>query len=112
MSGTGGKRRLPGRRLRPIFEMLLLAVSVVAGVTVVGSCAAAGSGGSGGAVSLVGVVGGVLFAVTLVGAVFLFTTMSRDLRLLRDRYLKDDGARAARQTLHDRFPPGPPDADM
>jgi hypothetical protein len=67
---------------------VLLGISLVAGLGIVGGCVVAAGGDFGGEEGLA-FVGGVLIAVILVGAVFLFTSMSRDLRLLRDRMNRD-----------------------
>jgi hypothetical protein len=90
--------RRPRHRLRQVFEMLVLGSGLLAGLGVVGGCVV----GGGGDFQVVSILGGVLFAVILVGAVFLFTTMSRDLRLLRERFVDDDVTRSDA--------PGPPGA--
>ena len=80
------------RNMRRTLELVILALGLVAGLAVVGSCTTAGfSSLETLSLDLEDVLG-VAFAVVLVGVVFLFVTMSRDLRLLRDRY---DGDRPA-----------------
>jgi preprotein translocase subunit SecY len=84
----GKRRSRVARVLRPTIERVLLWGSLVLGLAVVGSCAASASTSSGIALN---VLGGIAFAIILVGAVFLLTTMSRDLRRLRERYVDEDG---------------------
>jgi hypothetical protein len=71
-----------GRTLRPVFEWILLVGSVLAGLGVIGSCAVGVSSSAGAGSVALNVVGGLIFATFLVGAVYLLTTMSRDLRAL------------------------------
>ena len=79
--------------MRRTLELVILALGLVAGLAVVGSCTTVGFSSLENTLSLgLEDVLGVAFAVVLVGVVFLFFTMSRDLRLLRDRY---DGDRPA-----------------
>jgi hypothetical protein len=88
--------------------MLVLGSGLLAGLGVVGACVTEVEGG---ALGVAQILGGVLFAAILVGAVFLFTTMSRDLRLLRQRFVNDDLTRsdavAARSAAP--APPGQPE---
>jgi hypothetical protein len=79
--------------LRPAFEWILLAASLVAGLGVVGSCAFTGSGAI--TDDSVNLVLAMVFAIVLVGAVYLLTTMSRDLRRLRERYVDHADVSAA-----------------
>jgi hypothetical protein len=67
--------------------MILLIGSLVVGLGVVGSCVSTSTGMDAAANGLVGGV----FALLLVGAVFLLTTMSRDLRRLREKYVDEHG---------------------
>jgi hypothetical protein len=79
--------------MRRTLELVILALGLVAGLAVVGSCTTAGFSSLENTLSLgLESVLGIAFAVVLIGVVFLFVTMSRDLRLLRDRY---DGHRPA-----------------
>ena len=81
------RRSRVARVLRPAIEKILLFGSLALGLGVVGSCAASAPTSAGIALN---VVGGLAFAIILVGAVFLLTTMSRDLRRLRERYVDED----------------------
>lgn len=91
MKGT--RRSRVAKVLRPTFEAILLVSSVLLGLGIVGSCAASGASSGPGAASL-SILGGAVFAIVLVGAVFLFTSMSRDLRRLREHYVEGDEAGA------------------
>jgi len=82
-------RRSFSMRVRRALEAIILTVSVVAGLAIVGSCGTSGGADSGFSAS--GLAIGAVFALIMVGAVFLFTSMSRDVRLLRER-LTDDAA--------------------
>jgi hypothetical protein len=82
-------------KLRRFFEIVLLGVSVVFGFGVVGSCTIDAAGG-GLASSALGLLASSLFAAVFIGGVYLFTSMSRDVRLLRARY--EDAA--ARREAH------------
>jgi len=88
------KRSSRRRLLRPVVEWFLLIGSIVAGLSVLGACAM--TGGTGAGTRAVNTAAGFGFAVLLVGAVFLLTTMSRDLRRMRERYV-DDAALNATQ---------------
>lgn len=79
------RRSRVARVLRPAIEKILLYGSLVVGLAVVGSCASSGSPGA----RALSLIGGVLLTIAFVGAVFLLTTMSRDLRHLRERYVDD-----------------------
>ena len=92
-------RRSRGRLLRPAFEWILLVGGVVAGLAVVGSCAVSGSGGAGAGLDALSILAGLVFATVLVGAVYLLTTMSRDLRRLRKHYVDDTTMSAAQTDL-------------
>jgi hypothetical protein len=81
------RRSRVARVLRPAFEKILLFGSLALGLGVVGSCASSASTSTGIALN---VAGGLAFAIILVGAVFLLTTMSRDLRQLRERHVDED----------------------
>jgi hypothetical protein len=94
--------------LRPLFEWILLAGSLLAGLGVIGACAVSGSGDSDTGDQALSVLGGLAFAIVLVGAVYLLTTMSRDLRRLREHYV-DNAAISTTQT--DVTTPGEPRAD-
>ena len=107
MSGKAGWRSRAARVLRPAFERILLIGSVVGGLAVVGSCVS-GTTGDDTALSL---AVGVVFAMVLVGAVFLFTTMSRDLRLLRERFA-DNGEPSASNSSRDDSGPRSPRASV
>jgi len=76
-------------RVRRALETIILLVSVVAGLAIVGSC---GMSGGSSKFSAGGFAAGVFVALILVGAVFLFTTMSRDVRLLRVRFTEEAAA--------------------
>lgn len=91
MKGT--RRSRVANVLRPTFEAILLVSSVLLGLGIVGSCAASGASSGIGTASL-SIFGGAVFAIVLVGAVFLFTSMSRDLRRLREHYVEGDEAGA------------------
>ena len=93
----GSARPSRGRVLRPAFEWILLVGSLVAGLGVIGACAVTGSGGAGAGPDALSILGGLVFAIVLVGAVYLLTTMSRDLRRLREHYV-DDAAASATKT--------------
>ena len=103
-----GSRR-PRQRLRQVFEILVLGWGLVSGLGVVAACVVSGGDDLG----ILGIIGGIIFAAILIGAVFLFTTMSRDLRLLRERFVNDDLARqdavAARSATPAPAPPGQPE---
>ena len=96
--------------VRRVFEVLLLGASLVAGLGVIASCVTTGSTVDGTAVE--NVIYGVVFSVILVGAVFLFTTMSRDLRLLRERYTADDEASPGDRPPDEGQRPVQTDADV
>jgi hypothetical protein len=83
-----------GRVLRPAFEWILLIGSLVAGLGVLGSCAFSGSSAPD-----AGVLAGLVFAIVLVGAVYLLTTMSRDLRRLREHYVDNAAGEAPRAEI-------------
>ena len=101
--------RRPRHRLRQVFEILVLGWGLVSGLGVVAACVVSGGDDLG----ILGIIGGIIFAAILIGAVFLFTTMSRDLRLLRERFVNDDLARqdavAARSATPAPAPPGQPE---
>src|SRR5688572_22319812 len=80
--------------MRRSFEMLLLGVSVVFGLGVMGACTVGGLEEDL-ASSAAGLLAGGLFAAVVIGAVYLFTTMSRDVRLLRRRYEDAEARRGA-----------------
>jgi hypothetical protein len=84
-------RRSFSMRVRRALEAIILTVSLVFGLAIVGTC-----GTSGGETSLSpgGLAGGAFVALILVGAVFLFTSMSRDVRLLRERLTDEAVAEA------------------
>jgi hypothetical protein len=86
------KSRRRSRALRVTFERVVMVGSLLAGLGIVGSCATIGTGVERG----VSAAGGLLVALVLVGTVFLFTTMSRDLRLLRER-MAEGGDTATRE---------------
>jgi uncharacterized membrane protein len=92
----GSARPSRGRVLRPAFEWMLLIVSLVTGLGVIGACAVTGSGGAGAGLYALNILGGLVFAIVLVGAVYLLTTMSRDLRRLREHYVDDAAVSATR----------------
>jgi hypothetical protein len=104
MPGLHDVRRWLGRNFRRTVEVILLVVSVVAGLAVVGSCAASGAS----SFSILSLAAGAVFALVLVGSVFLFTTMSRDLRLLRERYTTNDTACVDGRTVQDISTPQSP----
>ena len=85
--------------LRSFFEGVVLVSSLVAGTALVGSCVAYSTGGLEKGLSG---LAGLLFALVLVGAVFLFATMSRDLRLLRERFTANGETPAREQESDDR----------
>jgi hypothetical protein len=87
-------RRSRGRLLRPVFEWILLAASLVAGLSIIGACGFSGASAAGS--MALGILGALPFAIVLVGAVYLLTSMSRDLRGLRKQYV-DDVATSAPQ---------------
>ena len=89
-------RRSRGKLLRPLFEWILLAGSLLAGFGVIGACAVSGSGTSDPGGVALSVLAGLAFAIVLVGAVYLLTTMSRDVRRLREHYV-DNAAIGATQ---------------
>lgn len=96
------------RNMRRTLELVILALGLVAGLAVVGACTTAGFTSVEDALSLeLANVLGVVFAVVLIGVVFLFVTMSRDLRLLRDRYDTDRPA----PTPEALSPPAPQSTD-
>ena len=105
MSGSTLRSRA-ARVLRPTVEAILLVASVVVGLGIVGSCVSAGSG-AGTTGAAMNIIAGAVFAIVLVGAVFLFTTMSRDLRLLRERYTENGGPGTSGSPLDDRDTHGP-----
>jgi hypothetical protein len=86
------------RKLRSFFEGVVLVSSLVAGTAIVGACVSGSTGLEQGVLGLVGLV----FALVLVGAVFLFTTMSRDLRLLRERLTANGEPRVQDEESSDR----------
>ena len=89
-------RRSRGKVLRPLFEWIVLVASALAGFGVIGSCVGMGSKPlDSSSVALI-LVGGLVFAIPLVGAVYLLTTMSRDLRQLREHYVDDAALSAAK----------------
>lgn len=92
----GSARPSRGRVLRPAFEWILLIVSLVTGLGVIGACAVTGSSGAGAGAYALSILGGLVFAIVLVGAVYLLTTMSRDLRRLREHYVDDAAVSATR----------------
>ena len=85
------RRSAVARVLRPMFETILLIGSTVAGLGVIGSCVSEAplSAGAGG--FTLNLIAGTAVAILVVGAVFLLTTMSRDLRRLRAKYVDKDG---------------------
>ena len=85
------------RNLRRTLELVVLTLGLVGGLAIVGACTTAGFTSFENTLGF-DVVLGVITAILLIGTVFLFVTMSRDLRLLRDRYDTDRPA----------IPPEPP----
>jgi hypothetical protein len=76
-------------------EMFLLAMALIFGVGVIGGCAAIGAtvAGAGPLLALAGLPVGLLLA----GIVYLATSMSRDVRILRQRLLdQEEEARKAK----------------
>jgi hypothetical protein len=106
------ERRSRGRVLRPVFEWILLVGSLVAGLGVIGTCAATGSGSAGVGTIALSVIPGLFFAIALVGAIYLLTTMSRDLRKLRERYVDDVTAIDARTDMPATDEPTRADVDQ
>lgn len=90
------KRKRVESRVRRGLELFLLAVSLIVGLGVVAGCGAAGLlfGGDAGPVVVIALLA---MAVLLVGAVYLSTSMSRDVRMLKETLLekedRDGGAR-------------------
>jgi hypothetical protein len=81
------------RSLRRTLELVILVLGLVAGLAIVGACTTSGFSSFDNTLSFdLPNVLGVITAVLLVGTVFLFVTMSRDLRLLRDRYETEEPA--------------------
>jgi hypothetical protein len=96
-------RRSIGKNVRRSLEVILLAAGLIGGLAIVGSCASGASPEFGSRVFDVGA--GVFVALVLVGAIFLFTTMSRDLRLMREQFTDDH---TAGQTRRDDAAAKPP----
>jgi hypothetical protein len=81
------RRRAIASNIRRSLEVILLVLGLVGGLAIVGSCAAGGTAEFGSRALSAGV--GAVVALVLVAVVFLFTTMSRDLRLMRERFADD-----------------------
>ena len=79
------RQRLEGR-VRRNLELLFLGVTLFIGTVVVGGCAVI-SFEDGSALTLLAVIAGGLF---IVGIVYLATSMSRDVRLLRAKLLEQE----------------------
>jgi len=82
-------RRSFGMRLRRVLEKVILLTGIVLGLGIVGGCSTSGFEAR---FDAEGFLAGGFFALILVGAVFLFTSMSRDVRLLRERFTDDAAA--------------------
>ena len=88
---TDTKRRTAvARVLRPMVETILLIGSTVAGLGVIGSCVSEAPLRAGAGSFTLNLIAGTVVATFVVGAVFLLTTMSRDLRRLRAKYVDND----------------------
>jgi hypothetical protein len=87
-------------RVRRLLERVFMIAGLIAGLSIVGSCTAVGfAAGPFEGIGLF-IVSGVA-ATFLVGAVFLFTRMSRDVRLLNEEL-----ARSVRERDRDSRAPG------
>lgn len=93
--------------MRRTLEIVILALGLVAGLAIVGACGGVGLIDGESAPALDGGLAlGLFVALLLVGTVFLFTTMSRDLRLLRAKYDEDeDDAPPVNDTVPPAAPP-------
>ena len=90
------KRKRVESRVRRGLELFFLAASLIVGLGVVAGCGFASLLFAGDAGPMI-VVALLAMAVLLVGAVYLSTSMSRDVRMLKERLLekedRDGGAR-------------------
>jgi hypothetical protein len=82
------RHRLEGR-VRRTLELFFLGVTLLIGTVVVGGCGVAGLifGDDSGPLIVLGLVAG---GVVVVGIVYLTTSMSRDVRLLRAKLLEQE----------------------
>lgn len=112
MTGAGRKRGSRTMAVRRMFEVILLGASLVAGLGVIASCVTTVPTSGGANLSVGNLVSGIVFSLILVGAVFLFTTMSRDLRLLREKYTADDEASPGGRPPDEGQRPVQTDADV
>ncbi len=96
------------RGVRRTLEIVILVLGLVAGLAIVGACGGVGLIDGESAPALDGGLAlGLFVALLLVGTVFLFTTMSRDLRLLRAKYDEDEDEDDA-PPVNDTVPPAAP----
>ena len=92
-------RRLENTTRRTL-EWIFLILAMIVGLGVVGGCGAIGiATGGGGAAEIAALVGGIIM---LIGLVYLATSMSRDVRLLKQALLEKD----QRLSEGDPEPPG------
>jgi hypothetical protein len=84
------ERRPTDSRLRHVLELFLLGVTLLTGVVVVGGCGVASLVGFGEETGLPIVLGLLAGGVVLVGVVYLATSMSRDVRMLKARLLESE----------------------
>jgi len=77
-------------KVRRAFELLLLIVSLIVGVGVIGGC---GAGISILTENPLPFAGAAALAAFLIGAVYLATSMSRDVRIVKQKMLEKERAR-------------------
>jgi hypothetical protein len=70
---------------RSFFEKVFEVGSVLAGLCILGSCAAGGFATSGTSGAVLAGIGGLVCAILLVGVVFLITRTSADVRAIREQ---------------------------